>query len=151
MRSLLALVFAILISGCASTKVLQPVPTSTAGLAKVTFIRQKLEPVIREYRLVLNSSHVASLADNDVVAIFVPMGDNQVQLDIDNEWPFSFALPVKSSDPLYVVVSGESTFAGAQSTGYRTFTANIALTRRVIPVSRADAEKLVGTLGKKLP
>jgi hypothetical protein len=151
MRVLVALVFAILISGCATTKVLQPVPASTAGLAKVHFIRQKLEPVIREYRVVVNSSHVASLADNDVVAVFVPIGDNQVQLDIDNEWPFSFTLPVKVADPLYVVISGESTFAGAQSTGYRTFTANIALTRRVIPVSRAEAEKLLGALGKKLP
>ena len=150
MRTLLALVFALLVSACASTKVLQPTPSSTAGLAKVYFIRQKLEPVIREYRLVLNASHVASIADNDYVAVFVPIGENQVQFDIGTEWPFSFTLPVKSSETQYVVLSGESTFAGAQSTGYRTFTANIALNRRVAPVSRTEAERLLGSIGKRL-
>lgn len=151
MRALLSLFCAFVLSACASTTVLQPVPASTEGMAKVYFIRKKLEPTIREYRLVVRDVHVATLADNDVVAVYVPVGDSKVQLDIDREWPFSFTLPVKSAEPLYVVVSGESDFAGATSTGYRTFDVNIALKRRVSAIGRAEAEKVLSLMGKKLP
>ena len=151
MRIFLSLVYAFILTACASTSVLQPVPASTEGLAKVYFIRQKLEPVIREYRLLVRDQHVASLADNDYVAVYVPVGDNRIQLDIDKEWPFSFDLPVKSSEPLYVVVSGESSFAGASPAGFRSFDISIALKRRVATVSRAEAERILSALGKKLP
>jgi hypothetical protein len=106
--------------------------------------------VIREYRLVLNTVHVASIADNDYVAVFVPIGEHQVRLDIDSEWPFSFALPVNSPDTQFVVLSGESTFVGAQAAGYRTLSGNIALSRRVAPPSRTEAERLPGSSGKRL-
>ena len=100
--------------------------------------------------MVVRDAHVATLADNDYVAVYVPIGDSQIQLDIDREWPFSFTLPVKSSEPLYVIVSGESDFAGATSTGYRTFDVNIALKRRVSAVSRPEAEKVLSLIGKRL-
>ena len=143
--------FMVLVAGCASTSVIQAVPTNTEGMAKVYFIRQKLEPVIREYRLLVRDQHVATLADNDVVAVYVPIGENRIQLDIDKEWPFAFDLPVKSSQTLYIVLSGESRFGGASSTGFRTFDVKIALNRRTAAISREEAERLVASMGKKLP
>jgi hypothetical protein len=72
--------------------------------ARVYFIRKKYPPYIHAVPLSVNGTLLATLANDDYVAVTVPLGVNAVLVDAFDGEDLKFDLPV-TSDPMYVLLT----------------------------------------------
>lgn len=149
-RSSLAVLLSLLVGGCSTTQVLQPVTEPTNEKALVYFIRKSYPPYVRELRVNLNNTVVATIANNDYVAVNVPVGENEVLLEVNDGKTLSFEMPIEEPGRIYVVLTGEVRKTGSAVTGYREFTVYLNWNLRAYAVNRSEAELLVAEFGKVL-
>lgn len=146
----LALFLALLAAGCSTTQVMQPAAAPTEGTALVHFIRKSYPPYVRELRLYVNGALLATMANNDFVAVNVPIGKNAVLLEANGGKPLSFEMSVDKPEHIYVVLTGDVRKTGATVTGYREITVNLMWSLRAYAVSKTEAASLVAAFGKRL-
>ncbi len=91
------------IAGCGTTRALQqPVPPGD-GKALVYLIRKNYPPYVRELRVNVNGQLVATIANNDLVAVNFPLGINSILLEANDGKPLSFEMPIDKPERLFVV------------------------------------------------
>ena len=137
------------LSSCATTRALQPLAAPGEGRAVVYFIRQHYPPYVYGLRVSVNGQLAATIANDDVVAVNVPVGLDFISLDITQGRPYSFHMRVKKPGYLYVVLTGAVTGAGtyADPSGV---TVNLNWNLGAYRVTRNEAEAIVAKLGKRL-
>jgi hypothetical protein len=108
---LVSLAASILMAGCATTNNFHPPEPPGHGKALVYFIRDHFPPLKREAQLSINGEQVATIADDDFVAVNVPLGQNAILLTINGDKPFSFTLPVNREETMYLALSGNVSWA----------------------------------------
>jgi hypothetical protein len=116
----------------------------------VYFIRKSYPPYIHEVRLIANGNMLATISDDDFVAVNLPVGNNSIQVDVTDGKPLHFNMPVERPDRMYVVLTGDVTKVGQAITGYNQFTVYLQWSLRATPVSRAEAEATVSQFGRRL-
>jgi hypothetical protein len=146
---LLLLLASVVGAGCSTTKALHTPSAPTEGQALVYFIRKAYPPTLFEGTLAVNGKPMATIANNDFVAINVPVGSNTISIDVFQGKPFSFTMPVARAEKSYVVLTGNVTSAG-QAVGYLQTTFYFNWHLRAYPVSEAEAQAIVGAFGKRL-
>lgn len=145
----LVLLASILGAGCSTTKALHAPSAPGDGQALVYFIRKAYPPHLFEASLAVNGKPMATIANNDFVAINVPVGSNTISIDVTQGKPFSFTMPVAGAEKSYVVLTGNVKSAG-QAVGYLQTTLYFDWHLRAYPVSEAEARAIVGAFGKRL-
>jgi hypothetical protein len=147
----LAIPLAAALSGCGSTKVMQPLAEASSTDARVYFIRKKYPPYIHAVRVSVNGTLLATLANDDYVAVPVPLGVNAVFVDAFDGDDLKFDLPV-TTDPMYVLLTSD---------GYKTGTpyinadpvfaiALMDFNLKGYAITREEAQRLVAGFGKEL-
>jgi hypothetical protein len=148
--AVLALFLSIFTSGCSTTQVMQKATAPTEDKALVYFMRKSYPPYLRELRISVNGTVVATVANNDFVAVDVPVGENKIDLDINNSHPLNFRLPIARPERMYLMVTGDVTKTGTTQTGAGV-SVQLSWNHRAIPLSRVEAESLASEFGKPLP
>lgn len=138
------------LSACGSTKVLQDVSPPGGDRALVYFIRKSYPPYIYPVHLNVNGKALATISNNDFVAVNVPIGKNNVLVDVTDGKPLSFELPVERADIMYVVLTGDVSKTGQAVTGYNEFTVYLDWSLWAYPVSQSEAEAIVRKFGRPL-
>jgi hypothetical protein len=115
---LLGLVCLVTLNGCGSTKLLQHVSAPGGDKALVYFIRKSYPPYVYALRLNVNGVTLATISNNDFVAVNVPVGKNSVLVDVTDGKPLSFEMSVEKADTRYVVLTGDVSKTGQGITGY---------------------------------
>ncbi len=150
-RPLLLLLAATCVSllGCASTRSFQTVEPAGSGKALVHFIRKKYPPYIHQLYLSVDGTALGTLANNDIIAVNVPVGEHRVALDVIDGKPLVFNLSVPRAEDMYVVLSGDVTKTGD---AYRSGSIVVYLqwTLRAVPVSKAEATRVADSIGMHL-
>lgn len=148
---LLAISSALALSGCGSTKVVQPTSEASSTEARVYFIRKKYPPYIHAVRLSVNGTLLANLSNDDYVAVRVPLGVNAVSVDVFDGKDLKFDLPV-TSDPTYVLLTADGYQTGTPyiATNPVFVTVSVDFNLKGYPISREEAERLVAGFGKAL-
>jgi hypothetical protein len=141
---------AILLVACGSTKVFETASPPGGDKALVYFIRHSYPPYIHAVRLVVNGKELATISNNDYVAVNVPVGKNAVLVDVTDGKPLSFDMPVDRAEKIYVVLTGDVTKSGQSAIRNNTFTIDLSWNLRAFPVARAEAETIVSEFGRKL-
>ncbi|MDM0032051.1 hypothetical protein QTI33_07835 [Variovorax sp. J22P271] len=144
------LLLTLILTSCSTTRTLQPTSAPGDGKALVYFIRKSYPPYVRELRLNVNGNLVATISNNDFVAVNVPVGRNTILLEVNDGKPFSFQMPIDRAEPKYVILTGDVKKVGQAMTGYREFTVYLNWILRANPVSRSEAESAVAEFGKRL-
>jgi hypothetical protein len=98
--------FVAALGGCGSTAVLVPPrgPNADAGL--VHFIRNDYPPYLYACTVTLNGRAVATIANNEFVAVDVPPGRNHVLISISQGKDLAFDLEVEPNERHYIVLTG---------------------------------------------
>ena len=140
-----------LVLGCATTRTFKPAESPGRGSALVYFIRDHFPPLQREAQLYVNGNQVATMADDDFVAVNLPLGENTILLTINGDKPITFTLPVTREETSYVALSGDVTWAlggPAPNPGWIT----IDLTRHLYAkvLSKAEADATAAKIHRKL-
>lgn len=120
-------------------------------MARVYFLRKSYPPYVRELRVNVNGAMVARIANNDYVAVNLPVGSNRVNLEVNDGKPLSFEMPISRAEDLYVVLTGDVNKTGSARTGYNEFTVYLNWTLQAYPVSKSEAGLVVSGFGKTLP
>lgn len=97
----------LVLSGCAVTRVLDPHLPPGNGKALVYFIRDSYPPHKREAQLYVNQRQVATMADDDAVAINLPLGDNAILVTVNGDNPIAFDLPITREEIIYIALTGD--------------------------------------------
>jgi hypothetical protein len=150
LRSTLSLLLALLTAGCSTTQVMRPAVAPTEGKALVHFIRKSYPPYVRELRLYVNGDLLATIANNDFVAVNVPVGKNAVLLEANDGKPLSFELSVDKPEHLYVILTGDVRKTGTEISGLGKITVYLRWSLRAYAISRAEAVSVVAEFGKQL-
>jgi hypothetical protein len=138
------------IAGCSTTRALQkPVPPGD-GKALVYLIRQNYPPYVRELRVNVNGQLVATIANNDLVAVNLPLGVNSILLEVNDGKPLSFDMPIDKPERRFMVLTGDVKTTGQEMTGYNRLTVYMNWTLRAYQVSRQDAEAIASEFGKRI-
>ena len=74
---------AILLAACGSSKVFETASAPGGDTALVYFIRDSYPPYIYAVRLLVNGKQLATIANNDYVAVNVPVGNNSFTIDLN--------------------------------------------------------------------
>jgi len=148
---LVSLSMLFLTGGCATTTTFRSPESPGNGQALVYFIRDHFPPLQREAQLYVNGVQVATMADDDFVAVNVPLGQNAILLTINGDKPFAFTMPVEHENTTYIAFSGDVTWAlGGPTPDPRFYT--IDLTRRIYAkrLSKDEAEAVAAKFHKRL-
>ena len=147
-RILSSLFLTLLLHGCAS-EVINATPVPSERLAKVYFIRKNL-PGSKVATLRVVETDAARLADKDIVAINVPVGDTYIHLQFSDGTFFSFTLPVKAESPQYVLLQG--TRRSLSESEQRAFHWRYSheFHREAVKISQEEARKIANSLGRPL-
>lgn len=144
----LALVCAFVLAGCGSTRVLQPVSAPGGNNALVYFIRKDYPPYLYAARLIVNGTALATVSNNDVVAVNVPVGSNSILVDITDGRELAFELEVREPGTMYVVLTGDVSTAG-QRASYEGVSVFLNWRLWAYQVKRPEAESM--TAGFRRP
>jgi hypothetical protein len=128
----------VLIAGCATTKAFVPPEPPGNGRALVYFIRDHYGMADKEARLYVAGTQVGTIANNDVLAVNVPVGQNSILVDVTGDKVLDFKLPIRRAEKVYVLLSSSDNLAGMHQ-GYAesTFYVNRHVRMRVITQSEA--------------
>lgn len=138
-----------LLYGCATTQSFQNVVEAGSGLSKVYFIRKHYPPTLLEASIIVNDSKLATLADNDYVAVNLPIGKNNVLIEATSGKPFKFVLNVENAERLYVLLTGDVYQTGS-TYNYGSMTINMQWQLNAINLDQEKAKSLVKEFGKDL-
>ena len=141
---------AILLAACGSTEVFETASAPSGDTALVYFIRESYPPYIHAVRLLVNGKQLATIANNDYVAVNVPVGKNAVLVDVTDGKPLSFDMPIDRAEKVYVVLTGDVTKVGQSAIRNNSFTIDLNWNLRAFPVTRTEAEAIVSKFGRKL-
>jgi hypothetical protein len=139
----------LVLSGCAVTKVFTPHVSPGNGKALVYFIRDSYPPHQREAQLYVNQRQVATMADDDAVAINVPLGDNSILVTVNGDNPIAFDLPISREEIIYIALTGDVRWTNTVI--YRN-TMQVELTRHIQAhrITKEQAMGLPETIRRKL-
>jgi hypothetical protein len=141
----------IALSGCGSTKVVQQPGARSSEEALVYFIRKKYPPYIHAVRLSVNGTVLATIANNDYVAVRVPLGVNAVAVDVLDGEDMKFEMPI-TSDPMYVLLTADGYEQGPTYINHNPVfvIVSIDFNLKAYPISKSEAERIVTGFGKAL-
>lgn len=139
----------LVLSGCAVTQVFAPHLPPGNGNALVYFIRDNYPPHKREAQLYVNQRQVATMADDDAVAINVPLGDNAILVTVNGDNPIAFDLPVSREEIIYIALTGDVRWT---NTSFYQNKMQIELTRHIQAhrLTKEQAMSLPETIRRKL-
>ncbi len=137
------------LSGCGTTRVLQPVSAAGGDNALVYFIRKDYPPYIYAVRLIVNGSTLATLSNNDFVAVNVPVGRNSILVDVTDGKKLEFDLQVEEANTRYIVLTGEVTNEG-QKVDYEGVTVFLNWKLWAYPVERSEAEAITTEFRRRI-
>jgi hypothetical protein len=149
----LFLSISILLAGCATTQTLVPVEKASNTKALVYFLRKSYPPYIRELRVVIDGVTTATIANNDYVAVNVPVGKSDVILEATDGKNLAFELSVEKPGTLYFLLTGEVAKTGQDiSSIYPVVSTTVYLEWRLwaTPISRDKAKLIANEFGKQL-
>ncbi|MCJ8320193.1 MAG: hypothetical protein MJK12_11210 [Colwellia sp.] len=146
----LVLVSLSLVTGCSTTKVLHAVTPPSDGVAQVYFIRNSYPPYFREINLFANSIKLATISNNDYVAVNIPVGDNSIFIKANDGKDITFDLPIEKAEKYYVVLTGDVTKTGSDFNSYNGLTVYLQWNLNAYPVSEVEAGKIIQNFGGKL-
>ncbi len=139
------------LSGCGTTQALQAVTPPAGHTALVYFIRDNFPPYIHVARLSVNGVPAATLANKDVVAVNVPVGNDRIRVDVTDGKTLQFDMPVDKADTRYVVITGKVENVGVVRTGFYGYIGENHWFGSAYPVSEAKARTLLAGFGRTLP
>jgi hypothetical protein len=146
-RLILFFLLALLLVGCGTTPVFKPAVPPNQNTSLVYVIRKHFPPYNREARLFVNDIEVATIPDNDVVAVNVPVGLNYFQIQVTDEKPLWFKVPIDRSGRGYVVLTGKLNYVDlGAGVPYRRVERYVY----ALPVNRSVAESTASSIGKQL-
>ena len=108
------LIVAALLAGCATTKAFTPPQLPGNDQALVYLIRDHYGDGDGEAQVLVNGTQVATLANNDFVAVNVPTGKNYVLIVLNRHHkPLEFTLPINRAEKIYMSFSSSDKLVGA--------------------------------------
>lgn len=140
---------AFLLVACTSTQIMQPVVPPGDGQALVYFMREHYPPTLREVRIVGNGKTLATVAEKDYVAVNLPVGLNQVDIEASDGKPLHFQLPVAKADRMYVLLTGDVRKTGTEFR-YREMIVHLNWSLRAYPLDKSEADVVAARFGKPL-
>jgi hypothetical protein len=141
--------FAALLIACSTTQIMQPVVPPGDGVALMYFMREHYPPTFREVRIVGNGKTLATVAEKDYVAVNLPVGMNQVDIEASDGKPLHFQLPVTHSERMYVLLTGDVLKTGTEFT-YREMIVHLNWHLRAYTLNRTEADLVAARFGKPL-
>ena len=141
------------VTSCATTSTSQLAQNPGNGKALVYFIRDRFPPYMREAQLHLNEVQVATMADQDLVAVNIPLGNNDVEVTINGDKPFSFALPVTREERIYIELTGNVKWVSGRAyvkAGMEVMEFDFSRHVSAVRISRAEAETIASRIHKEL-
>lgn len=105
---------------------------------------------MREVRIVANGKALATVANNDFIAVNLPVGANSIWLDVTDGKPLSFEMNIDREAKFYVAFTGGVTKTGQAMTSYNEFTVYLQWHLRAYPVNKSEAQVIVEGFGKRL-
>jgi|KBSMisStaDraftv2_1062788.scaffolds.fasta_scaffold539831_1 hypothetical protein len=112
LRMALLMVAAALVVGCATTKAFTPPQLPGDGRALVYFIRDGYGDGNGEAKVAINNVQVATLANDDFVAVNVPIGINYIEVALRNKKPFDFTLHIDGAEKIYISLKSTDKILG---------------------------------------
>jgi hypothetical protein len=147
-RNSLLLSLSFIASGCSTTQVFQPPFAPSNGNALVYFIRKSYPPYVHEVRLSVNGKAMGTVANNDFIAVNVPVGANRIQLDVTDGKPLSFEIKIEREEKLYVVFTGDVSRTRVTNR-VLWYVVDLQWNLSASPVSKSEAESIVAGFGKR--
>ena len=132
LRLALLMATTVLVAGCATTKAFTPPQLPGNGLALVYFIRDGFGDGDGEAKVFINNVQVATLANDDFVAVNVSMGVNYVEIGLHHKPPVDFTLRVGHPEKIYVSVNSTDKLLGVGADGSR----NVVMHSRHVEMHR---------------
>lgn len=151
-RTISLLLLTFMVMSCVSTKVIDQPAAPSDAKAFVYFIRENYPPYLCEVRLDVNGKQMATIVNNDFVAVNLPIGSCQIQLTPAGVVgpPYSFKLKVERPEKMYVLLTSDATRNGARLTGYREITISSQYVHRSFLISESEATKIITAFGKHM-
>ena len=112
LRMVLLMVAAVLLAGCATTKAFTPPQLPGNGRALVYLIRDGYGDGNGEAKVFINNVQVATLANDDFVAINVPIGINYVDVSLHKKKPLDFTLHIYREEKIYISLKSSDKLLG---------------------------------------
>jgi hypothetical protein len=135
--------------GCGATQAVRPATPAGGDQALVYLIRKKYPPYVHQLRLSSDGAPLATLKNNDYVAVNLPVGKNKILADVTDGLDFTFAVDVERPEVMYIVLTGEVEGTGV-TTEHNAVNVHLLTTLRSFRVTKAEAESIVAGFGKAL-
>jgi hypothetical protein len=144
-------IYAVLLmtTSCGTTQAVRTATNPTENEALVYFIRDKYPPYIHPLRISSNGNPIATLKNNDYVAVNLPIGVNKILADVTDGHDFTFDLTINKPEVIYFVLTGSVRKTGMEIKGNYI---NIELETNLhnYQVTKSDAELIVSGFGKQI-
>ncbi len=144
-RSLVAAWLALGAAACGTTRVLVPPRGPDEATAVVYLIRKSFPPYVWGCEVAIDGRPVASIANNDFVAVDVPIGRHHVMVDVTQGPDFPFDLEVEPNETHYVVLTG-AVLPGHDQSSAGPSTYVLEWQRRAYAVTAEEGQALLASL-----
>ncbi len=101
-------------------------------------------------RIVVDGVTLATVAEQDFVAVNLPVGSPRVKIEESDGKPLSFQLPVPNVERMHLVLTGDVKRTGMEMTGHKELTVYMNWNLHACRLDQAKAEKPGGALGQDL-
>lgn len=140
---------ALVLGACANTRGAHVATAPAGNQALVYIFRSKYPPYAQPVRISSDGRQVATLGDDDLVAVNLPVGPHVIDADAKSGDDFSFDLLITRPEVVYVLLTGDVENSGVEA-GPNTMTVQMQFNLHAYRITQAEAESIASGFGKTL-